>query len=105
MSKIETQRLDFNRISIKSGNSDLQIILFANEAVEIDRQSIAETKNIFEIQETVEKLNGVNFFGELPGALKQCLLTPDFHKGAGIPVGTVMETEAFGFLRYGLQRH
>ena len=88
---VQMSRLDENRIILSDG-SDFNITLFANKDVEIDRQSVAETKNLFGIQQTLERLNEVNFFGDVRGKLNRCLLTPDFHKGAGIPVGTVMET-------------
>lgn len=92
--KLRTRRVNDNEIAI-SYNGDFDITLFANKDVEIDRQSIAETINLFEINETVKKLNQINFFGDIPGELSRCLLTPDFHKGAGIPVGTVMQTKGF----------
>ena len=91
---VKMTRLDENRVALNDGG-DFDITLFANEAVQIDRQSVAETANLFGIGRTIEQLNTVDFFGDVHGSLNRCLLTPDFHKGAGIPVGTVMETTGF----------
>ena len=92
MKLIQQTRIDANTIALSDEESDFDITLFANKDVEIDRNSIAETRNLFGIRKTLRSLNSVDFFGDVKGDLKRCLLTPDFHKGAGIPVGTVMET-------------
>ncbi len=89
---VETHRLDTNRVRL---STDPDIILFANEAVPIDRASLREVTTIAEIAATIEALNGQSFFGDFPAKLHRAILTPDFHKGAGIPIGTVLDADGF----------
>lgn len=91
---IGTERLDSNRVRIIT-DTDLDIILFANEQVPVDRASLQEIATIAEIKSTIEALRLTNFFGDYPAILHRSVLTPDFHKGAGIPVGTVLDADGF----------
>ena len=91
---IGTERLDANRIKLIT-ESGLDIILFANEQVPVDRASLSEVATISEIKTTIDKLNQINFFGDYPADLHRAVLTPDFHKGPGIPVGTVLDADGF----------
>lgn len=90
----KTERLDKNRVRIIT-ESDLDIILFANEQVPVDRASLAEAATISEIKTTIETLRKVSFFGDYDAEIHRVVLTPDFHKGAGIPVGTVIDADGF----------
>lgn len=91
---IGTTRLDTNRVRLQT-DSGLDIILFANEQVPVDRASLQEVQTISEIKMTIESLNQINFFGDYPAKLHRAVLTPDFHKGAGIPIGTVLDADGF----------
>lgn len=91
---IGTLRLDANRIKLQT-DTDLDIVLFANEQVPIDRASIQEVQTISEIKTTIEMLNQIGFFGDYTAKLHRAVLTPDFHKGAGIPIGTVLDADGF----------
>ncbi len=91
---VRTERLDANRLRLIT-DSGLDIVLFANEQVPVDRASLQEVATISEIKETVEHLVQTNFFGDYPAKLIRAVLTPDFHKGAGIPVGTVLDADGF----------
>jgi tRNA-splicing ligase RtcB len=92
VSYTQTERLDGNRVRIVS---DLDIVLFANEQVPVDRASLRETKTISDIKATVESLNRLRFFGDYDARIHRAVLTPDFHKGAGIPIGTVIDADGF----------
>jgi tRNA-splicing ligase RtcB len=87
---VQTERLDQNRIRILS---DLEIVLFANEQVPVDRASLQETLTISEIKATIAALNRLRFFGDYDAAINRAVLTPDFHKGSGIPIGTVLDAD------------
>ena len=61
-----------------------------------DKSAVEELHRMTGLEETLEKL------GEYPGffqgdknRIEKIILTPDFHKGAGIPIGTVMMTKGF----------
>lgn len=90
---IETKRIDENKVLIETP-SGLPVTLFANEQVPIDRASLSEVYNISSIRDVVAELNAIDFFGT-PASIERVVLTPDFHKGSGIPVGTVMSTDGF----------
>lgn len=91
---IKLTRIDANRISVVTP-SGLDITLFANEQVPIDRGSIAEIATISGIASTVQYLNGLRYFGDVDAVLRRAVLTPDFHKGPGIPIGTVLDVDGF----------
>lgn len=61
-----------------------------------DKNAMAELHQMTALEETVEKLAAVPgyFQGDTP-RIEKIILTPDFHKGAGIPIGTVMMTKGF----------
>jgi len=54
------------------------------------------------VQQTIEELRAAQargaigaFWGDREARLERVVLTPDFHRGAGIPVGTVAEARGF----------
>lgn len=85
---VETNRLDENRLRIVNKNN-LDINLFANAEVPIDRASLRETIGISALAESLDDLRSHDGFEEM--RLERVVLTPDFHKGSGIPVGTVLD--------------
>jgi tRNA-splicing ligase RtcB (3'-phosphate/5'-hydroxy nucleic acid ligase) len=74
----------------------IDVRLFANKEVDIDRSSINELLEFLKLAETLEQLkkNDPFFFNNNPEILR-VVLTPDFHRGAGIPIGTVLEAKNF----------
>lgn len=86
-------RVDQNHILIKTPNLD--ITLFANEDVPFDKAGFEEICNFAKLSETLKELNAHGFFGENFARIDKCILTPDFHKGYGIPIGTVFKAENF----------
>jgi tRNA-splicing ligase RtcB len=76
--------------------------LLAREDVFIEREGIEQLLEFVSLQRTLEQLwereqegRIAPFWGEAPGELRQIVLTPDFHKGSGIPVGTVADARGF----------
>jgi tRNA-splicing ligase RtcB len=70
--------------------------LFATKEVPIEAVAVAELLSVMQLKETLENIAKADkeFFGATPEITKMAV-TPDFHKGAGIPVGTVLETKNF----------
>lgn len=85
---VETNRLDENKLSVVNDNG-LDIKLFANTEVPIDRASLRETVGISAIGKSFDDLRLQDGFQDM--SLERVVLTPDFHKGSGIPVGTVLD--------------
>ena len=89
-----TTRLDANTVRINAGTR-FDITLFANEEVPVDRKSIAEIQEFARIEETLDRLNARRFFGDHTAAIRRISLSPDFHRGAGIPVGSAIDAQGF----------
>lgn len=61
-----------------------------------DKNAVAELYQMTALEETLERLTAVSgYFEENTPQIEKLILTPDFHKGAGIPIGTVMMTKGF----------
>lgn len=61
-----------------------------------DKNAVAELHQMTALEETLERLAAVSgYFQEEEPRIEKIILTPDFHKGAGIPIGTVMMTKGF----------
>jgi tRNA-splicing ligase RtcB len=88
------QRLDAERISVRAPQ-DIDITLFANERVFLDPASVDEIVAFAALADTLAALNACGFFGDVPARIERIVLTPDFHRGAGIPVGTVVDARGF----------
>ena len=86
-------RIDANHINIKTPN--MNITLFANEEIPFDKAGLEEIQNFAKLTDTLNELNKIKFFGDYTAKISKCILTPDFHKGAGIPIGTVFNAEGF----------
>lgn len=97
--RVEAVRIDDNRLRIENP-SGLDAMLYANPRVPIDRASIASLGGLSGIARSVRALDDAGGFGARGnGAVHRAVFTPDFHRGAGIPVGTVLETEGLVFPR------
>lgn len=60
------------------------------------KNAAAELHRMTALEETLERLVSVpGFFRGDRQQIRKIILTPDFHKGAGIPIGTVMMTKGF----------
>jgi tRNA-splicing ligase RtcB len=92
--RVEATRLDATRLRLATP-SGIDITLFANDRVPVDRASLSETLGLDEIAAAVAALSRARFFGDGEAAVRRCVLTPDFHKGAGVPVGTAMDAVGF----------
>ena len=87
-------RLDAHRVQIINPNG-VDVTLFANADVPVDRRSVAEIVSFTGIARTLDELGRVGFFGPRGARVARMVLTPDFHRGAGIPVGTVVDAQGF----------
>jgi len=71
--------------------------VFANEQIDLEPRSINELQSVLGIQDTVQRIvaHDRSFFDVKDPRLREVVLTPDFHKGAGIPIGTGLASEGF----------
>lgn len=94
----EINRVSNSCCNIKN-NLNIDVKLFANKDVFIEPDGFEELFQFLDVERAVQdirslEVNGKIFFGEDVG-VGRVVLTPDFHKGSGIPVGTVVETKGF----------
>lgn len=87
-------RVDAVRSLVDCGHG-VVATLFADARVDVDRASLDDIGRFAGVAATAERLARI---GTLPAGarLGRVVLTPDFHRGAAMPVGTVAET--FGFV-------
>jgi tRNA-splicing ligase RtcB (3'-phosphate/5'-hydroxy nucleic acid ligase) len=88
------ERIDANRLRVRA-RDNLDITLYANEEVSLDAASVDEICSFAAVTDTLATLNLHDYFGDCPARLDRIVLTPDFHRGAGIPVGTVLHARGF----------
>jgi tRNA-splicing ligase RtcB (3'-phosphate/5'-hydroxy nucleic acid ligase) len=74
----------------------LDVRLFANREVPIDKEAFAELIDFLDVHRAVSDIceTEKDFFGE-SAKINRVVLTPDFHKGSGASVGTVIEAKGF----------
>ena len=82
------KRLTPNSLEVDN-HVDLQTIMFANGEVPIDNKGVDEYLSFINLLKTIDELKHLGYFEADNAEIDRCVLTPDFHKGAGIPIGTV----------------
>ena len=88
-------RLDSTRLKVVN-RPGVDVTLFANEQVPVESSAVDELVAVTGLRHTVEELaeHDPKFF-DRPPEMTKVSVTPDFHKGVGIPIGTVMATRGF----------
>ena len=91
-------RVDRNRVHIQNPYH-VPATLFAQEEVPVEADGIAQFLQFLSLQHTAQRISKAQkdgtipgYWGHVPGEIERVVLTPDFHKGGGIPVGTVAKT-------------
>lgn len=95
------RRVDRARATIENPQR-IPCTLLAREDVLLEAGAVEQLLEFLSLQETLDDLwrrerSGAiaPFFGDAPARLAQVVLTPDFHRGAIIPVGTVADAHGF----------
>ncbi len=61
-----------------------------------EKNAVAELHQMTKLEETLNKLRETPCYSQSANLqIEKIILTPDFHKGSGIPIGTVMMTKGF----------
>lgn len=94
-------RVDDTTLSITNPHG-VPVTLFANREVPIEVEALEQALGFVSVQRTITELDEAQragkirpFWGDRPGQLERVVLTPDFHRGSGIPVGTVAQARGF----------
>lgn len=95
------QRIDDTRATVHN-RFDLSITLFARPDVRVEPEGIEQLLEVASLAKTLADLGDWEqkgrispFWGGDPGRIDGIVLTPDFHRGSGIPVGTVIDARGF----------
>lgn len=88
-------RLDPTRWRIENPFG-VEAALFANDDVPVESSAVQELLELLELQADTQQLSTAvpEYFPVAP-ELTQVAVTPDFHKGSGVPIGTVLATRGF----------
>jgi tRNA-splicing ligase RtcB len=89
------RRLDPTRLKVVN-DQGIDATLFAAEEVPVETAAVHELLGMLRLRETVDRFADASpaCFDSDP-AIDRVAVTPDFHKAAGIPVGTVLATRGF----------
>lgn len=76
-------------------NSKVPVRFFRNEEVKFENNALEELEKLMILSETINKVKtyDTDLFADKNAEIVEVAITPDFHKGAGIPIGTVMLTQ------------
>jgi tRNA-splicing ligase RtcB (3'-phosphate/5'-hydroxy nucleic acid ligase) len=76
---------------------NLPVNLFANQEVKVENVAIEELLTFLQVQHTLDNIQQADpdFFGTQQVSIERIAITPDFHKGAGIPISTTIATKGF----------
>ena len=86
------RRLDANRLELPN-DYGIPVRIFANDGVPIERVAVDELLGLLELRETIARMREAApelFDGD--AYLEAVSLSSDFHRGAGIPIGTTLKT-------------
>ncbi|MBM3727185.1 MAG: RtcB family protein [Acidobacteria bacterium] len=91
------ERIDRTRLRLKS-ESAIPVNIFANDEVPIEPAAVSELLSVLQSEETLARLRARPDTREQPDwSIQSVAVTPDFHKGAGIPIGTVLKSQGVIF--------
>jgi tRNA-splicing ligase RtcB len=95
------RRVDGTRSSIDNPHG-VPITLLARPDVRVEPEGIEQLLEFASLAGTLDGLHALQragridpFWGDDPGRIASIVLTPDFHRGSGIPVGTVVDARGF----------
>ncbi len=77
----------------------IDVRLFSNSHVPFEREAFEQLFEFLDVARAVsdvrdaEKRGATPFFGDAPAGIDRVVLTPDFHKGSLVPVGTVARAQ------------
>ena len=88
-------RLDANRLRVENPHG-IEATLFAREGVPVEPAAVGELVGVLDVAETAGRVadHDPDLFGDVP-EVPRVSVTPDFHKGAGVPIGTTLATRGF----------
>jgi len=91
----QLQRLDQVRLRLMHPHQ-VPVTLFARPEVPLEMKAVTELLQVLQVVDTLTRLRQqAPDFLDAQACLERVAVTPDFHKGSGIPIGTVLATRGF----------
>jgi tRNA-splicing ligase RtcB len=95
------RRVDGARVTFEN-EYGVPVTVLARHDVVIEPEGLEQLLEFLSLQDTLARVAEEEragrippFWGESPGRIEQVVITPDFHRGSGIPVGTVVDARGF----------
>lgn len=78
-------------------SSNIAVKLFVNDQIKLEHNAIEQLDELLKVNDSVETLKAFapGYFSDDNARIEEVSITPDFHKGSGIPIGTTMFTKGF----------
>ncbi|SFF17450.1 tRNA-splicing ligase RtcB [Paenibacillus algorifonticola] len=78
-------------------SSNVPVRFFINDDMKLEKNALAELDQLLTVNESVETLkqHQTGYFSNADAKIEEVSITPDFHKGSGIPIGTTLLTKGF----------
>ncbi|SCW84891.1 tRNA-splicing ligase RtcB [Paenibacillus tianmuensis] len=78
-------------------SNNTNVKFFVSDEMKIEKNAIEQLDQLLKVNESVETLKAYvpDYFSDDAAAMQEVAITPDFHKGSGIPIGTTMFTKGF----------
>lgn len=90
-------RMDPNRLGLRT-KTPFPVQIFANDKVSIESVAVDELLGLLDSQTNLDRLrSSASEFQGVAWAIERVAVTPDFHKGAGVPIGTVLRSRGVLF--------
>jgi tRNA-splicing ligase RtcB len=80
-----------------NNSSNVPVRFFINDRIKLEKNALAELDQLLTVNESVEilKQHTPGYFMNQNAKIEEVSITPDFHKGSGIPIGTTIFTKGF----------
>jgi tRNA-splicing ligase RtcB len=90
-------RIDGTRLGL-CASRPFPVTIFASAEVAIEDVAVDELVALLDSQEDLDRLrSSTQEFHNVDWGIDRAAVTPDFHKGAGVPIGTVLQTRGVLF--------
>ncbi|WP_141501783.1 RtcB family protein [Paenibacillus luteus] len=80
-----------------NNSSNVPVRFFINDRIKLEKNALTELDQLLTVNESVEMLkqHTPGYFMNENAKIEEVSITPDFHKGSGIPIGTTIFTKGF----------
>lgn len=80
-----------------NNSNNIPVRFFINDKIKLEKNALAELDQLLTVNDSIETLkqHTSGYFTNENAKIEEVAITPDFHKGSGIPIGTTIFTKGF----------